>query len=153
MTFHDVTEKTCSRCSNPRLPRQRYCREHKNAYLRDRRASHPDVRFKERARQIAAYYRDTGRLEMEPCRICGELDAQMHHPDYASPTAIVWLCAGCHQHFHKVKRRVDAATKNVIANLKFSEWCRRKAEAILELPASQPIPPSPRAKRGKAADT
>jgi len=44
-----------------------------------------------------------GRLEKQPCFICGE-KAQAHHPDYSAPLAVSWLCAKHHAQLHKEHR-------------------------------------------------
>ncbi len=35
-----------------------------------------------------------------PCAICGDLEAERHHPDYSKPTKIVWLCKRHHEELH-----------------------------------------------------
>ncbi len=40
-----------------------------------------------------------GRMQRQPCTICGER-AQAHHEDYARPLHVVWLCVKHHQDAH-----------------------------------------------------
>jgi len=44
-----------------------------------------------------------GRLEKQPCFVCGK-DAQAHHPDYSAPLAVSWLCPTHHAQTHKEHR-------------------------------------------------
>lgn len=52
-----------------------------------------------------------GELVPQPCRDCGLLEVQAHHPDYVAPDAhlkVVWLCVDDHHREHGE-----------------SEWCRQ----------------------------
>lgn len=40
-----------------------------------------------------------GKISKEPCKICGSSSSQVHHPNYAEPLRIEWLC---HQHHMEV---------------------------------------------------
>lgn len=42
-----------------------------------------------------------GRLERKPCAICGQENAQAHHPDYSKPLEVEWLCPLHHTEAHK----------------------------------------------------
>lgn len=33
-----------------------------------------------------------GRLVRQPCEVCGDVNAQAHHDDYAKPLQVRWLC-------------------------------------------------------------
>lgn len=46
---------------------------------------------------------DTGRLKALPCVVCGEQTSEAHHPDYAQPHYVVWLCRKHHKEAHAVK--------------------------------------------------
>lgn len=41
----------------------------------------------------------SGRLIRMPCVECGAVNSQAHHPDYAKPLEVVWLC-----HKHHLER-------------------------------------------------
>jgi hypothetical protein len=45
----------------------------------------------------------TGRLEKQPCAVCGEAKVEGHHEDYRKPLEIVWLCHRHHRGAHKGK--------------------------------------------------
>jgi len=57
---------------------------------------------KRRAASAAWYAARTGEIDVAPaCQRCGavsELDG--HHPDYALPLVVVWLCRRCHRRLH-----------------------------------------------------
>ncbi|MER8388269.1 hypothetical protein NKH14_22610 [Mesorhizobium sp. M1380] len=42
-----------------------------------------------------------GLIIQEPCRECGALDAEAHHPDYDKPMCVDWLCRRHHKAVHK----------------------------------------------------
>ncbi|TPJ34255.1 hypothetical protein [Mesorhizobium sp. B2-6-5] len=50
-----------------------------------------------------------GLVIQEPCRVCGNLDAEAHHPDYERPMDVDWLCRRDHQAEHK-RLKCEAAT-------------------------------------------
>ena len=45
-----------------------------------------------------------GRLTKQPCHVCGELEAEGHHPDYSAPLDVVWLCSRHHAQLHEEHR-------------------------------------------------
>lgn len=55
----------------------------------ERRAAHMAVQYAIRS----------GRMERQPCWVCGER-AEAHHPDYSQPLDVVWLCPRHHKQAH-----------------------------------------------------
>ena len=48
-----------------------------------------------------------GKIKIKSCRVCGNSNAQMHHPDYGKPELIDWLCPIHHAEEHrKIKAEV-----------------------------------------------
>ena len=43
----------------------------------------------------------SGRLKSEPCEECGALTVHAHHPDYAKPLQVRWLCPLHHAGIHR----------------------------------------------------
>jgi len=41
-----------------------------------------------------------GRLEKEPCAVCGNENSEAHHEDYLQPLVVVWLCRKHHMLLH-----------------------------------------------------
>lgn len=67
-------------------------------------------RYPERSRARAAVFRalQTGRLEREPCKVCGtEQKLEAHHGDYSQPLKVVWLCVDHHKAVHRKEIEVD----------------------------------------------
>lgn len=63
----------------------------------------PEVRIKNMARWYTNHEIRSGRINREPCAICGKEQGQAHHADYKQPLLIVWLCADCHWGIHRKK--------------------------------------------------
>lgn len=72
---------------------------------REWRAAHPDrVRAQRLARRLA-------RVGPDLCEGCNlPLPLEQHHPDYARPLLVMWLCKPCHAVADKVRRRMEAVT-------------------------------------------
>lgn len=51
-----------------------------------------------------------GKIERQPCVICGEEWAQAHHPDYKKPLVIAWLCPSHH-------KKVELGTEKINSSL------------------------------------
>src|SRR4051812_46777027 len=86
----------CNRCNkeNDRQA-QRYCRDCHAEYMREWRKTHPmgdGQAQRDKARSFAKEYLKRGHLTQEPCRVCGDKNSQMHHPDHELPLMVVWLC-------------------------------------------------------------
>jgi hypothetical protein len=96
---------TCCRCGKLKEHiKWSYCR----ACRRHWRIHHPltpEQRRKSIARAIAWGYWRRGKLLQKPCRHCGESRTERHHPDYARPLYVIWLCRPCHLKLHANKRR------------------------------------------------
>ena len=43
-----------------------------------------------------------GKLQRKPCQECGNENSEMHHPDYAKPLDVMWLCKLCHETWHRI---------------------------------------------------
>ena len=100
---------TCSLCEKPKahIDRSR-CRACDAAYKRQWRKRHPlteEQRRKLNVRAMARGYWLRGKLRQKPCRHCGESKTERHHPDYARPLYVIWLCRPCHLKLHANKRR------------------------------------------------
>lgn len=42
-----------------------------------------------------------GTLIKKPCKVCGELKVEAHHPDYTKPFEVIWFCNKHHRAHHK----------------------------------------------------
>lgn len=43
-----------------------------------------------------------GRIEKQPCEVCGETTVHAHHDDYAKPLDVRWLCNTHHNEWHNI---------------------------------------------------
>lgn len=43
-----------------------------------------------------------GLLIPHPCEICGNQEAEGHHPDHTRPLEVIWLCHSCHGLHHSL---------------------------------------------------
>jgi len=100
---------TCSRCDKPKERiTGSYCRACHAMRTRQWRKGHPlteEQRKRKNARNFARIYWLRGKLRQKPCRHCGESRTERHHPDYARPLYVIWLCRPCHLKLHANKRR------------------------------------------------
>jgi hypothetical protein len=65
------------------------------AYARD-----PDLRPKHEARWKLNRAIVTGRIQQQPCEVCGSLKVHGHHDDYSKPLDVRWLCPIHHSEHH-----------------------------------------------------
>lgn len=72
-------------------------REYQREYFQD-----PERKRKHSARQAVNNAIRDGRMEKEPCSVCGTWeDVQAHHEDYDLPFDVVWLCRQHHAETHR----------------------------------------------------
>ena len=53
------------------------------------------------ARNTLNHAIEHGKVTRQSCTQCGQQDAQAHHPDYAQPLQVVWLCWTHHMQIHR----------------------------------------------------
>lgn len=92
----------CSKCLKSHERNHRYCADCHAAYMREwRRSLSAEQKHKDSVRSYAGVYKRRGMIEQENCRICASDQSEMHHPDYAWPLAVEWLCRPCHLAEHR----------------------------------------------------
>ena len=72
-------------------------------YMREWRKKHPltdEQKRRDNCRSYAGVYLRRRALTREPCFVCDGADVEMHHPDYAEPLNVVWLCRKHHLWLH-----------------------------------------------------
>lgn len=84
------------------------CRYCYNQYQRDYNKSQISIK-KNKARNIANLLVRSGIIIMEPCKLCGDNEAEKHHPNYDNPSDVTFLCKNCHTDFHKLQRKIKCA--------------------------------------------
>ena len=58
-------------------------------------------REKIRARSAINHEIRVGRVERQPCEVCGSSWAEAHHEDYTRPLDVRWLCRPHHLAWHR----------------------------------------------------
>ena len=58
-------------------------------------------RLRHNTRRITRRAIKSGKLVPQPCKVCGCVDVEAHHPDYSKPIDVVWLCAEHHREIHR----------------------------------------------------
>ena len=105
-----MTEKRntiCSKCNNlveESRPNQRYCKECNKEWQRNSRKVHSELsplqRLKANCRSYLNTYIRRGKIQKQPCEVCGELKVEAHHQDYNKPLEVQWLCRERHMEIH-----------------------------------------------------
>lgn len=100
-TKRDVHENyIANREAKSEYERERHQRPERKAaqkaYLKSHAERSPD---KAKARRDVARAVREGKLERQPCEVCGAR-AQGHHPDYSKPLDVRWLCFLHHREEH-----------------------------------------------------
>lgn len=84
-----------------------YCRDclvvqHRLLYNHRQRNSGGSTKrdpMKSRAKNLFQSAMRRGKIQRQPCEICGE-HAEGHHPDYSKPYEVRWLCSRHHKRIH-----------------------------------------------------
>lgn len=62
---------------------------------------------KHKCRELFTAALRSGKLQKQPCSVCGSLKAEGHHTDYDKPFSVVWLCRKHHIEADKLRRILD----------------------------------------------
>lgn len=76
------------------------------------------------AHRKAAYARSTGKLKAAPCVVCGNPHVEGHHPDYAKPLEVVWLCARHHTDLHAGRLQQEPLQNYVRLVERHNNWLK-----------------------------
>jgi len=55
-----------------------------------------------------------GRLQRQPCQVCGAEPAQAHHDDYADALRVRWLCKKHHDALHAARDKPPGPVAGVV---------------------------------------
>lgn len=66
----------------------------------------PEVRIRSFANDYISNRIKKGIIIRQPCALCSTPQGEAHHPDYAQPLLIIWLCGDCHRKVHARLREV-----------------------------------------------
>ena len=90
------------------LDRRRIWRKTEHAkklmYEQHRRRKERDP-LKVKARHAISNGIRDGRVQRQPCEVCGSLKVHAHHSDYSRPFDVRWLCEQHHLHTHHKEQR------------------------------------------------
>jgi hypothetical protein len=71
-------------------------------HVKDAQTRKKGVRkFRTQSRRTARYAVERGKIEQEPCQVCGSKDSQLHHPDHEMKLFTFWLCRKHHLAWHE----------------------------------------------------
>jgi len=66
-------------------------------WFKEKMALHPAAK---KASDIVSNAIRDGRMKRQPCEVCGDPKSEAHHPDYAKPLDVMWLCRSHHVQWH-----------------------------------------------------
>lgn len=79
----------------------RYCPACHGKAKRLAKSARPELRrAQEQAHQAVRRAIRLGQIKRRPCEDCGDPKTEAHHPDYAQPLKVVWLCRTHHRRRH-----------------------------------------------------
>jgi len=61
----------------------------------------PDNALQKRAHKKVENAIKFGKIQRQPCEVCGNPNSQAHHDDYNKPMVVRWLCQPHHREAHK----------------------------------------------------
>lgn len=96
-------ERRCKSCRMSYFlsPERRERKRELDSNYRRKIRGTPTYRRKASAHDKVAYAIRVGKIRREPCRECGRVDSKGHHPDYAKPLEVIWLCPVHHAAAHQ----------------------------------------------------
>lgn len=74
----------------------------KAAHARANKAYRQRNRQKQKAHNAIAKAVLRGKIFPMPCLVCGQDSVEAHHPDYAAPMSVIWLCEQHHKEVHRL---------------------------------------------------
>jgi len=69
----------------------------------------PEQHKKALARKLIYNWVIRGKIQKQPCEVCGIKESMAHHDDYDKPGIVRWLCQKHHDEADKKKESVDRA--------------------------------------------
>ena len=72
--------------------------------------------------QVGRAIREGRIVNPKLCANCLANKSEAHHPDYAKPLSVVWLCRKCHRCLHPGERRKGPDVRSALEALKERRW-------------------------------
>lgn len=110
----DVRQSQCQECQRAIMAKWSKTERGEAAKVAFRER-HPgyDSGFRERyplklkCHRVFAQAKKRGAIIPQPCEVCGEPKVHGHHPDYAKPLDVMWLCVDHHAEWHKHHKAIN----------------------------------------------
>lgn len=98
----------CRKCTAERC--RRYGNTPSGRKAKTQALKRTNMRYPEkaRARRLVHLAVKSGQIIRQPCVQCGSIRSEGHHPDYAKPLEVVWLCCSCHARVHREQASITA---------------------------------------------
>lgn len=115
----DVNNKTmCSRCKKkPRAKGHNYCKECRSDAVKKcvlnkggwwgYVVSDPERHKRALSRKLIYNWLIRGKIQRQPCELCGDPNSESHHDDYSIPGSVRWLCKKHHEEADRLKELFD----------------------------------------------
>ena len=84
---------------------RRYYRKHSTEIIRYEQARRASMQVRYAANNAVNNAIRDGKLERQPCEVCGKPNAHGHHEDYSKPLDVNWLCRRHHADRHRALRQ------------------------------------------------
>lgn len=100
----------------------KYYEEHKDKFRKSQQKTYATHKGEYRARTAVQLAIKTGKLQRQPCEICGCEKTEAHHDDYNRPLDVRWLCVNHHKEWHTKNSPIRPHTDDREIKCK---WCGR----------------------------
>lgn len=110
--YHSYCKKCLKKYAHAwKLKNIEYFRKRDRAGRRRYRKNHPELRFGRKkwskrhyeewkVNQLVSKAIKSGKIEKQPCEVCGDGNVHAHHSDYSKPLDVQWLCPLHHKELH-----------------------------------------------------
>jgi hypothetical protein len=103
----DGLKYSCRKCRNKE--RRKWYKKNSKSELARLKISRSENEKKIHARRFVRAAKNLNLIDHpDHCQLCGTVGAvEGHHPDYAEPHAVIWLCSVCHRQHHHHEKVLD----------------------------------------------
>lgn len=131
----DGLQSECKECHNSYMTEYRKNTKYKECQRRWIKSDkYKEYRKKDIDKSSARYALSnsvlSGKVKKEPCKVCGDVNSQAHHPDYNKPLDVIWLC---HKHHVELHKKLKKEKHMEIKNEKIEEIEKIKLRYLVKL--------------------